>query len=154
MKFIQETGAVVSTDGDVITIIDGTPGMVVFPAMLIQELHTLNPGSVKLLAHTHPPGMKELSSTDISTLKGQALGLYPYPIRMSTITSLPKRFSGDNPLFVECRYLAYWEDKESWKSHGGVRKFTLIKELERECKLADHIPSYQKILIEKSYVRE
>ncbi len=146
MRFVKEIGGIIDREGHLLHVVEGTPGMVVFPQEILHQLHKDNPGIIQTLAHTHPSGMTELSGEDISTLKAQALWMYPYPIRMSTITWV-------NGAFVETRWIGFWEAKELWEARGkkDARKFQMLKEVSRYLKLDDYMPSYQRILIEQSY---
>lgn len=119
-KFNFEAGAVISKDGDVLTYVEGDFGHVDFPEQFIWAVHQKFPGYIDKLAHVHPPGMIELSSRDKQTMKTWVFTLYPFPIRMSTIT-----LTGEG-LFTETTYLALLEPKEIWEKRGkGIRKFEI-----------------------------
>ena len=143
MKFKTEYGAIVDVGGNIITLVPGTPGSVVFPQEIIHKLQMKSPGYIHKLVHTHPPDMRSLSHEDKTTLKAQALWFYPYPIRMSTITE-------DLVMeeFIETVYLGLLEPKEIWKARGGERGFEIIKEDDFPAR--DTLP-YADILIEMSY---
>ncbi len=155
MNFKYEVGALVDKEGQILHITEGDPGVVVFPQELIYQLHKANPGIIHCLAHTHPPGMTELSGEDKSTLKAQALWMYPFPARMSTITWTNdlQRSGTINSGFIETRYLAFFEAKETWIARGKEtpRKFYLIEELQREIWLTKNSSLYSRILAEMSY---
>jgi hypothetical protein len=155
MKYISEYGAIVDRDGNLINIIEGNPGMVVFPQDLLYLLHKKSPGSAFLLAHTHPPGMTQLSGEDISTLKAQALWMYPFPARMCTITEIFTDY------FQETIFMGYWESKDKWLERKELdpeakRIFTKIQVGENFIDTKDlngpEVFDYRNILIQKSYI--
>lgn len=143
-KFITEMGAVISNDNDLLTYVEGTLGSVDFPEEFIWQLHKAVPGFVGKLAHTHPPGMTELSSRDELTMKAWAFALYPFPIRMSTITL------GGGGFFIETTYLGLLEPKEIWIKKGKKeRTFEIIKEHTFEFVLP--YSGWLGLLVKKSY---
>jgi hypothetical protein len=154
MKFLNEVGAIIDPNGHILHITEGEKYLVVFPQQLLHDIHKKSPGSVYLLAHTHPPYMTNLSHEDITTLKAQALAMYPFPARMSTITTVPSDAGFD---VVESVYLGFWEDKDSWRerfTRSDVvlpRKFTVVKEQER---LVHESGLYNLILFNMSYSNE
>lgn len=127
MKFKQETGAIIAPDKRILHLVDGYPGHVDFPAEVISELHKQSPGIVYALSHVHPDGMTGLSSTDEGTMRAWARAIYPFPIRMITITCYDYHF------FETC-YLGILESKESWinRKKETPRKFEIIKEYEAD----------------------
>lgn len=161
MKFLNETGAIIDPHGHILHITEGEKYMVVFPQQLLHDLHKKSPGSVYLLAHTHPPGMTQLSHEDITTLKAQALAMYPFPARMSTITEVSTEEKSFVPFddglrMVESIYLGFWEDKDSWRARiatGAVlpRKFTVVKESQHTVSFGE---TYSSVLSNMSYVDE
>lgn len=137
--FSHEVGAIISEQNQALSIIDGSPGHVDFPEDKIWEIHKFRPGYIHRLAHTHPTGMWEMSGRDKQTLKTWAFALYPFPIRLSTITfvhSSLDNFNGFNNYdffnvkntinsldipenfklqgFIEVTYFAELESKETW----------------------------------------
>lgn len=123
MKFLQETGAIISQGGQALAYYDGNKGEVTFDFETIMALHKASPGCIWKFAHTHPMGMEELSETDKTFLKTLSPILYPFPVRLSTVT-----FVGpDHP--VENHYVAIIESKESWKkSDNKFREIRIVKE--------------------------
>lgn len=121
MKYIKEVGAVMDRDDKILSFVEGSPTHVDFPEELIWQLHKMSPGIVYKLAHTHPPGMTELSGRDEKTLKTWGIALYPFPIRMSTITI------NTDGYFIETVYTCFVEPKEIWKKRGEVRKIDIMK---------------------------
>ena len=122
MQFQREIGAVVSTDGHILSMVKGTAGEVVFPQQQVWDIHKASPGHVHALIHTHPPNMTNLSAEDISTLKAWSLGLSPFPIRMGVITTEGKN---TNPkLYI---YRGDLQLKEFWIP-GTERKFEALRE--------------------------
>lgn len=119
-KFDFETGAIISKDGDVLTYVEGDPVHVDFPEQFIWDVHQKLPGYIDKLAHVHPPGMVELSNRDKQTMKTWAFAVFPFTIKMSTITLI-----GED-LFTETTYLALLEPRETWEKRGkSVRKFEI-----------------------------
>lgn len=151
MRFTNEVGGIVDRDGNLLHIIEGSPGLVVFPQDILYLLHKKNPGIVFNLVHTHPPRMSEMSNEDISTLKAQALWTHPFPARMSVITEIA------DGLFKESRWMGYWQSKEDWeRDKTRAREFYRIKDKEFtfECGWAEDIMrenSYCSILTNRSY---
>lgn len=127
MKFKQESGCILAPDKRILHLVDGHPGYVDFPAGVILSLHKQSPGIVYALSHVHPNGMTGLSSTDEGTMRAWARAIYPFPIRMITITSY-------NYEFIETCYLGILESKESWinRKKETPRKFEIIKESETD----------------------
>lgn len=144
MNYKTENGVIVNEFDEPVAMIPGTPGLVEFPSLMIWELHRSRPGYIFKLAHTHPPGMISLSSTDQSTLRTWAMALSPFPIRMSTIT-------WDTGLgeYIESTYLAIVEPKELWEKHKGERKIDVT--LESVIGLNDERLPWQQWIIERSY---
>lgn len=156
MEFKNENGAIVGPNGSLITIVEGSRYEVVFPQELIHELHKKSPGSVYLLAHTHPPLMNGLSHEDITTLKAQALWTYPFPARISTITIMEKPSVAED--LLETIYVGFWETKEKWKERCSKENKTVLREflwLKEEERIVYHdAPGYTGILARMSYDRE
>ena len=141
-EFKNETGIILSEEWDPLAFIEGNPGSVNFPSEFILDLGKKRNGFVYLLMHTHPDGMTELSSRDELTLKTLAFTLYPFPIRMGTLTLTGKE------TFTETIYLALLEPKELWKK-GKVRKFSIEKEHVYE--FVEPIGFWRKQAIKMSY---
>lgn len=145
VTFKNEMGAVVTPLNKVLTIVEGEVGHVDFPEEFILNIHKLSPGEAFKLAHTHPTGMIGLSTRDVMTLKTWAFTLYPFPIRMSTITFVEDHFR-------ETIYLALLEPKEIWIRKGkGERKFEVS--VENSYKITDDQmkKGWMATLISKSY---
>ncbi len=117
-KWQNEMGAIVGPNGALLHLVQGTPGHVEFPSELIWQLHKAQPGVVYELAHTHPPGMTELSSRDIQTLKTWCYALSPFPLRMSTITEIQDPKNEFKRKFRETIYIGLLESKEEWIARG------------------------------------
>lgn len=148
MKFHQEAGAIITGSGDILHLVMGEPGKTEFPEETIWNLHQKAPGSVYALAHVHPPGMSQLSGRDRLTMRTWARAMYPFPIRMTTITEIQEPGSGwenvdDYFVFLETCYLGNMEAKETWEARGksGGRTFQIIQEWEKKHRL--YLPSHK-----------
>lgn len=117
-KWQNEMGAIIAPNGSLLHLVPGTPSHVEFPSELIWKLHKAQPGVVYELAHTHPPGMTELSSRDIQTLKTWCYALEPFPLRMSTITQIDDKGGSYGKKFLETIYIGLLESKEEWIARG------------------------------------
>ncbi len=148
MKYLKESGAIITPQNYALTILTGTPGQVDFPEEMIWQFHKTNPGIVYKFAHVHPPGMTELSSRDIQTMKTWAFALYPYPIRMSTIVVEDLYYDA---IITETTFLSYLQPKEFWKK-GTQREFTIIQEKQEVTNegIAD-LNEWQQMLINISF---
>lgn len=124
MKYITEAGIILAQNRDILTIVDGEPGHVVFPRDLIWSLHMQNKGCIYALVHTHPPGMTNLSHEDETTLKALCQALYPFPLRLMTVTAI------NDQEYQTTIYLGLLQSKEDWISKGkqGERKFEILTE--------------------------
>lgn len=145
-KYRNEMGALISDTNQMLHLADGNAGSVDFPEEVIWALHKTRPGLVFKLAHTHPPSMANLSGRDRQTLKTWAFALYPFPIRMSTITQV-----GEYE-FMETTYFARLESKENWIRRGkvGPRYFEIVTERMEEF-FVDSEDGWRQVIIEKSY---
>ena len=121
MQFFRETGAIISPQKNILHLVDGTAGLVIFPQRLLWQIHKLSAGQIYALAHTHPPGMKELSHEDETTLLAHALAFYPFSCRIATISECEGHFH-------EVTYFLKLESKEEWQIHKGKRKWEIIEE--------------------------
>lgn len=155
--FIQETGALITEQGKILTIIDGTPGSVDFPPDIIWNYHKMSPGMIYALSHVHPPHMTNLSARDKLTLKTWAHAIFPYPIRIITISET-RAINERHIQVTETCFLGVLESKESWIQRGkeGSRKFEIIKEwVEKSYFDLQEIQKtdnwYGRILLDKSY---
>lgn len=176
MDYFRETGAIISPNKQILHLVDGTAGLTLFPDELAWKLHKSFPGNLFAFSHVHPPEMTELSHEDKTTLKAWAMALYPYPMRMITITHKTSNYS---EWFTETCYLGMMESKELWQivssfnSSGkkNPRKFEIIEEWShihqgpffnpRESvteldnnffeKAQQYIPWYGDVLIKRSY---
>lgn len=150
ISFIKETGFILAPYHRILSIIEGESLSVNFPSELILQLHKMSPGIVYELAHTHPDGMSALSARDEQTLKTLTHTLYPFSIRMSTITKIKHND------FIKTTYLAYLEPKEFWLPEKQIRsrKFSIIVEHVYEFTYSEYLhfqsPSIA-LLIDKSY---
>ena len=147
MKFVRETGAILSPHRDILSIIEGEPAIVNFPQEFMWEIHKRTPGLVFALSHVHPPNMPGLSSEDTSTLKAWCVAFYPYPLRMVTITATD---SG----FLETEYIGILEPREIWEHHKDQRReFRVIQEYQSTIinGMGDFDRWYGWKLIERSY---
>lgn len=150
MNFVTETGAILSSEGDILQIIDGSPGHVDFPTEDLLQYHKDRKGSVLALAHTHPPGMYQLSSRDKKLLKAYSICYSPYPARVITIAQVADK------LFRVTTYFGHYESRESWiaRNKESARNFEIIEESSYTVGLDEDqtvIPAWQWILINKSY---
>ena len=131
MKFVNETGAIISPNKQILHLVDGTAGLTMFPQELLWNLHKNNPGIVYALSHVHPPGMAGLSHEDETTLLAQALAMSPFPARMITITET----ANPNDYTILCLETCYFlrlEAKEEWqKDKTKKRKWEILKESEK-----------------------
>jgi hypothetical protein len=150
--FNKETGIVLSDREDIVHVTTGSAGSVEFPSEIIWQIHQRTPGYIYCLMHSHPDHMVELSHEDITTLKGWAYAMYPYPIRMGTFCKW------ENELFVETIYLASLESRGEWIARGkeGARKFEIITESTKPFVFNNgdvlHPPWYS-VIINKSYMQ-
>ena len=151
MKFIQETGAIISTSGLSLAYFNGTTGHVDFDIELILKLHKKNPGCIWKFAHTHPLRMNVASETDRMMLRTLAPALHPFPVRLSVITSLSREYADWN----ELTYIATLESKEEWKKSGRkFREVTIIEEKsDRINPFSENedFSGWRSLLLERSY---
>ncbi len=145
-KYRNEMGAIIDGNNRLLHMVDGSAGSVDFPEEVIWALHQMRPGLIFKLAHTHPPDMSNLSGRDKQTLKTWAFTLYPFPIRMSTITQI------EDYGFLETTYFARLEPKESWVRRGKktARWFEILIEGSEEFYI-DSEMGWRGVLVEKSY---
>lgn len=147
MKFRREAGAIITPNHDVLHLVIGTPGATEFPEETIWKLHKQAPGCVYALAHVHPPGMTGLSGRDRTTMRAWARALYPFPIRMTTITEVNEIDSSPQPedyfVFKETCYIANLEAKETWEARGkeGDRVINIQEEWEKKHRVL--LPSHK-----------
>lgn len=148
-KFQKETGVIIDDHNSALAVIDGSMGAVEFPPEFIWQLHRARPGVVFELAHTHPPGMNDLSARDRKTLKTWTFALYPFPARLSVTTWIKER-----RVFEYKRFLGLLEPREQWVDRGkGQRGFEIINELNVDYYEAD-FDDYQYwpgFLLKRSY---
>ena len=162
MNYKQETGAIISPNREILHLFDGNPGSVDFDPEVIWAYHQQNPGSVFALAHVHPNGMFNLSGTDEHLLKGWAIALYPWPIRVITIAKSANDLTGT--IFIETHYLGQVESKEEWLKRKAVdplvksRHFEIVKSYQhkeiiwkQEINMDFYGGFYGDILIKRSY---
>ncbi len=144
MKFLQETGAIINPQNQILRLVDGNFVSVEFNPEIIWTFHKQSPGSVFAFCHTHPIGMDTLSRTDLIMFKGWGWALYPWPVRMFLITI-------KNGNFVKNSWLGQLESKEEWIKRGkrGERNFQIIKEEKNE--LGYDCLSWENILLDRSY---
>ena len=151
--YTTESGVVVGLQNNALHYVDGDIGHVDFPEDLIWDLHKRVPGSVYKLAHTHPPGMYQLSRRDKQTLGTWAFALYPFPARLSTITE--RRIMGEDTVFVETTYICHLESKSEWLKRKGESPSIerLMKMFPESQKIVGEWESeWMKIILEKSYL--
>jgi len=163
MKFQRESGAIVSNSESILHLVMGDPGKVEFPEEVIWSLHKQAPGCVYSLAHVHPPQMPQLSGRDKTTMRAWARAMFPFPIRMTTITELPTDdpfgYEGNNYfVFLETCYMANLEAKETWEARGkeGTRTINIQEEWQKKHRII--LPSHKffppwhgTFLVEMSY---
>ena len=148
MTFYKETGLILATNGDILSVLDGTIGNVVFPREMLLEFHEKTPGLVSALVHTHPPDFPHLSHEDKTTLQAWASAFYPYPIRMITICQM-----GENKnSFMTSSFYGFLETKEQWQERGKKtpRTFEIFKNSEHLFPY-DEAFAWEKMLIDRSY---
>ena len=160
MRFIRETGAILNPQRAILHIVEGTAGMVIFPQEVTWNLHKSSPGVIYAFSHVHPDGMTMLSHEDETTLKAWVLAMFPYPMRIITITLKGKHKNISIPhmefAFRETCYIGLLEAKETWLLHKDQpRKFEIIKEWERDFFIEEPKKAmndwYGLVLIRKSY---
>ena len=146
MNFLQETGAIITKENTSLAYFDGTTGHVDFDIELIIKLHKASSGCIYKFAHTHPLRMNAASGTDRMMLRTLVPALYPFPVRLSVITSL----SVEYPDWREVTYMATMESKEEWKK--SEREFREIKIIEESTKtLWESDFPWLDYLLDKSY---
>lgn len=123
-KFITESGVIVGPHNTALHYVSGEMTHVDFPEDIIWDIHKRTPGNIFKLAHTHPPGMYQMSSRDKQTLETWAFALYPYPARLSTITE--RKLMGEESVFVETVYVSQLEAKSIWLNRKQ-KAFTFSK---------------------------
>lgn len=147
MIYNQEAGAIINQYNQAVSFVAGNPGSVNFPTETIWNLHKHSPGYVQKFAHTHPPKMKNISSTDEKMMRGWAIAIHPFPIYMSVITM------ADNRIFIEKTFMAFLEPKELWVP-GTIRKIEVLP-IEEETFSIDWIhfqgPEWRRKLVLRSY---
>jgi len=151
MNFIHETGAIISTNGMALAYFDGTPGNVDFDIDLITQLHKASPGCIWKFAHTHPLRMSSASEVDRMMMRTLAPVLYPFPVRLSVITSLSRDYED----WREITYLATLQSKTEWKKSGNkFRELSIIEEKSVRMTpyaLGEDFSGWQQRLLERSY---
>lgn len=152
-KFLHESGVIVSDRDNILGLFDGDSVSVKFPFDLIKDLHRLNPGTVKTIAHTHPMGVGRPSQDDFAMIKGYAMALAPFPIKMTV-------FYLQNPRSISSiSYLAQYETKEMWKDNPNkeakrkVRIFKLSENNGYSVYRDDNSDFWTDILLRRSYER-
>lgn len=146
MKYLNEMGAIIGSNNQILRLIKGNPGSVDFPAPLIWQFHQQTPGCIFSLAHTHPSGFDELSKTDKKMFEAWGWALYPWPIRMHVITQVGN-------YFVSKCFLGQLESKEDWLANGkiGKRNFSIIQETEYAGLNSENVEPWAQLLINESY---
>ena len=126
----KETSGIISPDGSLLHYTEGSPANVDFPEDVVLQLHKMSPGIVFNLAHVHPPSFWSLSKRDELTLKTWARTLFPFPVRMSVITDIEKRFYDGYIEATEHTYVGMMESRSSWENRGknSPREFYLKPE--------------------------
>ena len=160
MIFTKETGAIIGQSRQLLHVIEGSASEVIFPQETSWNLHKSSPGIIFGFSHIHPDGMTMLSHEDETTLKAWVLAMFPYPMRIITITLKGKHKNISIPhmefVFQETCYIGLLEAKETWLLHKDQkRKFEIIKEWERDFFIEDPKKAmndwYGLVLIRKSY---
>jgi len=160
MKFIKEKGIIIDNYKKVISSFLGTPGSVDFPADIIVELHKKAPGCIGRFVHTHPPGIVQLSDTDMNEfMKPWARALHPWPVRLSTVTVTGEFDAGAWGLnrihvFSESIYVAILQPKSLWKESGEERELSIEMESRHQYHFnseENRLPTYIKQVIHQSY---
>jgi len=156
MIFIKETGAILGQSRQILHVVEGNAGMVVFPTDVIYKIHKITSGQIFAFSHVHPDGMTILSHEDETTLFAQSLWFYPYPCRMITITLMRSDPFTKEHAFRETCYVGLLEAKETWLLHKDQkRKFEIIREWDRDFIIEEPQKAmndwYGLILIRKSY---
>lgn len=157
MKFEREVGGILSPQKDLLWVGEGSPARVDFPTELMWKLHKSQPGSVHILAHTHPDGMTGLSHEDETTLKAWAFALSPFPARMIVLTKAKTKEE-----YKIITYLGILEPLELWKERKKeTRDFKIVNEKSEQIGRSVYksgtwiddslMPPWGKILIDLSY---
>ena len=123
MKFKREVAMVLNEKLIPLTVVLGNSASVIFPDKFIWNLHYTRPGYVQYFAHTHPPGIPEMSEEDRTTLKAWSYALYPHKLGFFVVSDI--KISWGNNYIME-----YWyelETLEEWVARGrkGERKVEL-----------------------------
>lgn len=146
MKFIKETGALIDSHGHILAFYDGTPGMVEFSSEILWELHQKSPGIIYGFAHTHPPGMKELSHEDMTTLQSWCQTLYPFPFRFIVFTLTETDFEEQRDYFSCCTYQGFFTP-----TAPKGKRFRCIK-IQEHNKIEDFMfHDWEEVLAQESY---
>jgi hypothetical protein len=137
VKFEKEVGALVDKDKNALHIITGSVATVDMAGEVLWKLHQKSPGSVWGFLHIHPPGMTELSNTDMDSFRAWCIALHPWPFRFGVISEIKGWgvfSSSPNDDFVgylaENIYYGQLESRASWLNRGkkGARKFKYLLE--------------------------
>jgi len=162
-EYKAETGVIVATYGEALHIVNGEVGHVDFPEDLIWDIHKKSPGIIYKFAHTHPPEMYQMSKRDEQTLKTWAFAMYPYPVRLSTITWIfNSQTLGCSDSFIETTYFAQLEPRNIWLARKDkAREYSEGEEpwlsrhtnvlLESQKPVNPEDSDWMKIILERSY---
>lgn len=156
MNFYRETGAILNPQKAILHLVEGTPSLVVFPQETAWKIHFISPGQLFALSHVHPDGMTMLSREDETTLHAWCISMFPYPMRLITITLMRSDPFTKEHVFRETCYIGLMEAKETWFTHKDQkRKFEIIKEWDRDFFIEDPKRAmndwYGLVLLRKSY---
>lgn len=112
---MREVGIIVTNQGNSLLTVFGDAISVEFPAEEMWEIHRRFPGLIKVLAHTHPSGLKEMSEIDRTTLLAWTHAFSPSPIFMEVVCKTGNEVS-------RMRYRYEIESLESWRKQGKPKE--------------------------------
>jgi len=98
----------ISEDGSPLITIFGETARVDFPIEYAMEVHQRFPGLIKIMTHTHPKGMTDMSEEDRTTLKAWTYAFSPYPIYMDVVCYKGKRNLSRKRFWYEIESLKQW----------------------------------------------
>jgi len=130
---------VVGQDNIVLHTTFGKYSKMAFPEEYIRAHHERFPGLIRLMAHTHPPGMNYLSKEDRMSLKAWTYAHSPYPIFMEVIC----RVGGG---IFRGRYWYHLEPLLDWEERKRkLERYKIVPKREihfHECDISDCIPTW------------
>lgn len=154
MKFLNETGCILSPNLDILHWKKGEIYKVDFSGELLWEIHKSNPGMFFAIAHTHPANASNMSGRDELTLRTWAKALYPYPARMIIVSEMLGVIDDFSRVrFSYKTWLATLEPKEDWIARGkeGSRKVNISLLLNKRIFFEKGSGYFTDFLIQNSY---